>query len=328
MHKVAQFTAKQREELFSETARQMGTTNAIVEKDFWVIWVLSKIFSDVHLKKILMFKGGTSLSKVFNFIGRFSEDVDLILDWTLVTSDDPLADRTNNKQDKFNKSINESAKVYIKTKILPALSKLLAPLCECKIDDEDAFSINVIYPSVFNDRYLRPEILLEIGPLASWLPSKEYEVQSFAAEYFPALFDTTKYKVNTIVAQRTFWEKATILHHEANRPESSEMPTRYSRHYYDLAMMAKANVKEDALNNFDLLENVVEFKKKFYPRGWAEYDNAKPGTLKLLPPSYRLVGLKKDYAAMSHMIFDKHLEFDEIINILRELEIQINHSVY
>ena len=90
MHKVAQFTAKQREELFSETARQMGTTNAIVEKDFWVVWVLSKIFSDIHLKKILMFKGGTSLSKVFNLIGRFSEDVDLILDWTLVTSDDPL----------------------------------------------------------------------------------------------------------------------------------------------------------------------------------------------------------------------------------------------
>ena len=132
--------------------------------------------------------------------------------------------------------------------------------------------------------------------------------------------------MNTIVAQRTFWEKATILHHEANRPESSEMPTRYSRHYYDLAMMAKSNVKEDALNNFALLKNVVEFKKKFYSRGWAEYDNAKPGTLKLLPPSYRLVGLKKDYAAMFHMIFDKHLEFDEIINILRELEMQVNYT--
>jgi len=102
------------------------------------------------------------------------------------------------------------------------------------------------------------------------------------------------------------------------------MPPRYSRHYYDLAMRAKANVKEGALNNFDLLENVVEFKKKFYPRGWAEYNNVKPGALKLLPSNYRFVGLKKDYAFMSHMIFDKYLEFDEILEILRELEKRIN----
>ena len=324
MHKVAQFTAKQREELFSETARQMGTTNAIVEKDFWVVWVLSKIFSDIQLKKILMFKGGTSLSKVFSLIGRFSEDVDLILDWTLVTIDDPLADRTNNKQNKFNKSINENAKVYIETKILPVLSNLLAPLCECKIDDKDAFSINVTYPSVFSDAYLRPEILLEIGPLASWMPSKEYEVQSFVANHFPKLFTVPKCTVNTIVAKRTFWEKATILHHEANRPEASEMPPRYSRHYYDLAMMAKSEVKDEALAHFELLENVVDFKKKFYPRGWAKYDDAKPGTLKLLPPAYRIPALKKDYAAMSHMIFDKHLEFDEIMDLLFELEAQVN----
>ena len=102
MHKVAEFTAEQREELFSETARQMGTTNAIAEKDFWVVWVLSTIFADENLKKILMFKSGTSLSKIFGLTGRFSEDVDLILEWILVTDDDPLDSRTNNKQDKFN----------------------------------------------------------------------------------------------------------------------------------------------------------------------------------------------------------------------------------
>jgi hypothetical protein len=324
MHKVALLSKEQRGELFAETASKMGITNAIVEKDFWVVWVLSKVFADERLNSILMFKGGTSLSKVFNLIGRFSEDVDLILDWTLVTKDDPYAVRTNNKQDKFNKLVNESAKAYIENTLLSILAEILSPVCECKIDSEDAFSINIKYPSVFDDKYLRPEILLEIGPLASWLPSKEYEVQAFAAEHFPKLFNIPKCTVNTIVAKRTFWEKATILHHEANRPESSQMPPRYSRHYYDLAMMAKSKVKDEALENFELLENVVKFKKRFYPRGWAEYDNAKPGTLKLLPPAYRLSTLKKDYAAMSHVIFDKHLEFDEIMDLLSTLEAQIN----
>ncbi|HIP44263.1 MAG TPA: nucleotidyl transferase AbiEii/AbiGii toxin family protein [Sulfurospirillum arcachonense] len=324
MHKVALLSKEKRGELFAETASKMGTTNAIVEKDFWVVWVLSKVFADERLNSILMFKGGTSLSKVFDLIGRFSEDVDLILDWTLVTKDDPCATRTNNKQDKFNKLVNESAKTYIEDTLLPILTEILSPVCECKIDDNDAFSINIKYPSVFDDTYLRPEILLEIGPLASWLPSKAYKIQPFAAKHFPKLFNVPKCTVNTIVAQRTFWEKATILHHEANRPESSQMPPRYSRHYYDLAMMATSNVKAEALMNFELLENVVEFKKKFYSRSWAEYDSAKPGTLKLLPPTYRLNTLKKDYAAMSHMIFDKHLEFDEIIAILSDLEAEIN----
>jgi len=325
MHDIANLSNQQRKELFSETAKKIGTTNAIVEKDFWVVWVLSKIFSDDRLSNILMFKGGTSLSKVFDLIGRFSEDVDLILDWTLITDESPYKTRSNNKQDKFNKSVNEKAKEYIKEEILPILTKLIAPLCQADIDSDDNFSINIVYPSVFTtDEYLRPNILLEIGPLASWLPSSEYEIKSLTAMHFPKLFKTPKCKVKTIVAERTFWEKATILHHEANRPKDLPMPHRYSRHYYDLAMMVNSDVKDKALSNLDLLENVVEFKKKFYPRKWADYEMAQVGTLKLLPPTYRLLELKKDYESMKHMIYDKHLLFDEIIAILASLEKEIN----
>jgi len=324
MHDIANLSDKQREELFSETAKKIGTTNAIVEKDFWVVWILSKIFSDDRLGEILMFKGGTSLSKVFNLIGRFSEDVDLILDWTLITDESPYEERTNNKQDKFNKSINENAKEYIKNDILPILSNLISPICQVDIDSVDNFSIDVVYPSVFSDKYLRPNILLEIGPLASWMPSSEYEIESLSATHFPKLFKVPKCYVKTIVAERTFWEKATILHHEANRLEHMVMPSRYSRHYYDLAMMAKSQVKDKALSSLELLENVVEFKKKFYPRKWAEYDMAKIGTLKLLPPKHRLLELKRDYASMKHMIYDKYILFDEIIEILATLEKEIN----
>lgn len=324
MNKIANLPKQQRSELFSETATLMKTTNAIVEKDFWVVWTLNKIFSDDRLNKILMFKGGTSLSKVFNLIGRFSEDIDLILDWRLVSNENPLNDQeSKNKQVKFNEQINENAKAYIKDELLPIFSEILSPLCTCSIA-EDGFSINVKYPNAFDDSYLRPEILLEIGPLASWLPSDSFEISSFAAQKFPQVFEKSNCTVNTIVAKRTFWEKATILHHEANRPSDSTMPTRYSRHYYDLAMMAQSKVKNEALADLNLLQNVVEFKQKFYPRTWAKYEEAVPGTLKLLPPEFRLDSLEKDYKAMQNMIFDKQISFEEIIEILENLEKEIN----
>ena len=281
MYKIANLSKDQRAELFSETATLMNTTNGIVEKDFWVVWTLAKIFEDERLNKILMFKGGTSLSKVFNLIGRFSEDIDLILDWRLVTKENPLKELTSkNKQVKFNEQINENAKLYIKDELLPIISEILSPLCTCNIAD-DGFSINVKYPNAFNDTYLRPEILLEIGPLASWLPSDSFEILSFVAQKFSKLFEKPRCTVNTIVAKRTFWEKATILHHEANRPSDLVMPIRYSRHYYDLAMICQSRVKDEALADINLLKDVVEFKKKFYPRTWAKYEDAKKGTFNL-----------------------------------------------
>ena len=88
--------------------------------------------------------------------------------------------------------------------------------------------------------------------------------------------------------------------------------------------MAKSEIKNESLTDINLLKNVVEFKKRFYPRGWAKYEEAKIGTLKLLPPDFRLVELEKDYKAMENMIFDKYISFDEIIKILKKLEIEIN----
>jgi len=327
MNKVAQLSKQERNELFKETATLMKTTNAIVEKDFWVVWTLNKLFSDDRLNKILMFKGGTSLSKVFDLIGRFSEDIDLILDWREITQDNPLQDQpSKNRQVKFNEKINEDAKVYTKEILLPVISEILSPQCKCDFntDDRGNYFVNINYPSSFNDIALRPKILLEIGPLASWLPSDRFEISSFVAEKFPHLFEQPKCSISAVVAKRTFWEKATILHQEANRTEDKKIPLRHSRHYYDLAQMAKADVKDDALNDLNLLRDVVIFKQKFYMSAWAKYEDAKVGSFKILPPSYRYKELMADYASMRSMIFDKYLEFDEIISILEKLEKQIN----
>jgi hypothetical protein len=220
--------------------------------------------------------------------------------------------------------VNEEAKIYINEQILPMVGKLLTPLCSCTVDKEDPFNINITYPASFSYTYLKPQILLEIGPLASWLPSDSFSISSYVAQKFPDFFDDIEVKVNAIVAKRTFWEKATILHQEANRVKEKLMPPRYSRHYYDLAIMAESDVKDIALDDMELLHQVIDFKQKFYPATWAKFEEAIPNTLKLLPPIYRMVELKKDYKAMESMIFDKHLEFDEIIEILQNLENEIN----
>lgn len=325
MDSVALLPSAQRAELFTETAARRSMTPAIVEKDFWVCWVLSKIFAKTDLSQQLMFKGGTSLSKVFHLIERFSEDIDLILDWRVVVGDvDPLAKLSKTKQEKLNTEINERAQAYIAQQILPMIEEIISPICTCALAENDPYAIKVTYPASFADTYLRPEVLLEIGPLAAWLPFSRYQIKPYAAEEFPKVFTSPECTVQAIVAERTFWEKATILHQEANRPVDNPQPARYSRHYYDLAMMVNDAVKDVALANLELLADVVEFKQRFYPRSWAEYKLAKPGTFKLLPSGITLDTVRKDYADMRNMIFGRYPDFEEIVGTLQALEDEIN----
>lgn len=324
MERVARLAARERTELFSESAVRMGTTPAVVEKDFWVSWVLSRLFADAQLAQWLMFKGGTSLSKAYGLIQRFSEDIDLILDWRTVSEADPLAERSQTQQNKLNAAIDEQALSFIAGELLGRIHSALGELCVCEIETEDAHVINVRYPAAFPDAYLRPEVRLEIGPLAAWLPHEARRVSCYAAEQFPGVFAQTDFEVRVIRAERTFWEKATILHHEAHRPAGSTQPARYSRHYYDLARMAASPVRAAALADPGLLADVVVFKQRFYPRAWARYDLAVPGSLRLVPAGEVLAAVEADYRAMRGMIFGQVPTFPEVLAALTGLENEIN----
>ncbi len=324
MHRVARLPANERADLFRETAALMRTTPAIVEKDFWVVWVLAQLFAQPELARVLKFKGGTSLSKVFGVIGRFSEDIDLILDWREVVRDDPRAERSKTQQNIVNEAANAQAEQYIAQQLLPLLHGCLGDVCRCEIDQLSPQIVHIIYPAAFNDPYLRPAIFLEIGPLASWLPSDVFEIRSYAAEYFAAVFEQPSCHVPTILAKRTFWEKATILHQEVHRPIEKPLPSRYSRHYYDLARLALSDVRVEALADLDLLAEVVAFKQKFYPSAWAQYELAVPATLRLLPSEVRVQALARDYEAMQAMIFDQRLSFDEVMDVLAGLQSEVN----
>lgn len=330
MDQVANLPSKQRAELFREAGSRRGTGSAVTEKDFWVCWVLKRLFADPALNEHIVFKGGTTLSKVFGIIERFSEDVDLILDWRLLGFGEGLENPyqdfgSKTKQDRFNKGFNEKAAQYIAGDLLPNLRSLfvVCPQVTAAVDPYDAQAVEVGYPAAFSETYLRPNVRLEIGPLASWVPSAPHVIRPYAADIFPETFAEPTCPVVAIAAERTFWEKATILHQQAHR--NSVMPPRYSRHYYDLHQLAHSPIKDTALHEWNLLKNVVAFKQRFYPCAWANYEAARPGTFKLIPGAQHHRDLEKDYEAMRVMIFGDVPPFARIIETLAGLEEEINH---
>ena len=113
MEGVARLSSQERRDLFSETAARRSTTPGVIEKDFWVTRTLACLFQDDHLAQVLMFKGGTSLSKVYCAIERFSEDIDLVLDWRLLIDENPLAERSRTQQTRLNEMLNKGAQRYI-----------------------------------------------------------------------------------------------------------------------------------------------------------------------------------------------------------------------
>lgn len=316
--------------IFRNTSQKMGLHESIIEKDFWVCLTLDYLFHQCEWKDAFIFKGGTSLSKCYGLIRRFSEDIDLILDWRVLGygANEPWEKRSNTKQDVFNKEANQRAEVFLAEILLPTLNKDLSEIigkpAELYILPEDPQTICFRYPRIFETSSILQVIRLEIGALAAWTPAREKTVTSYIAEIYPKVFAQTGSSILTAASERIFWEKATILHHEANRPDHLAMPDRYSRHYYDLYCIAHSESKDDAYAQLDLLKRVVEFKMKFYPRKWARYEEAVPGTLKLVPPEYRLDALRQDYISMQNMMFGESPNFDDLMVYIKNLEDEIN----
>jgi hypothetical protein len=331
MDKLARLPAEDRRDIFNEAAAQLGIRPTIVEKDFWVCVALKLLFQKSRFGKSLVFKGGTSLSKAHGLIERFSEDIDLVLDWQVIGFGDGLRDPMQNfpsksKQDQFNKQINHLAADYIAKTLCPELDNLLRQEragLSATVDPDDPHTINIRYPAAFAEAYIRPDVRLEIGPLASWVPSATHTIRPYAFDVLPKLFENPACEVVAIAAERTFWEKATILHQEAHR--KTQIPPRYSRHYYDLYKLAVSRVRASAMADRNLLRDVVAFKRRFYPCAWARYDLAIPGSLKLLPAiSSQVKHLARDYEQMQVMLFGAPPKFTDILQELKALETEMN----
>lgn len=337
MDNVARLDSSRRGELFAETADRVRLSDTVVEKDFWVCWTLKQIFSTDALKNTLLFKGGTSLSKIFRAINRFSEDIDLAVDYAalgFVGARDPRQEGiSRTKQNKILEEMLSACRLYIRNEFLPVLSERFQEVLGDRdwaltISPTDSHIVQFRYPPSVANRlaYISPQVVLELGTHAEFIPRDTFQFRSFVAEQFPQVFDEPEVSVTALLAKRTFWEKATILHAEYYRPVERGMPSRYSRHYYDLAMLAQSDTKPTALADLDLLATLVRHKQTFYASAWARYDLAAPGSLRLAPTADRLPTLRLDYRDMATMIFGEVPPCDSLIRQLVLLEAEINRN--
>ncbi len=252
MERIARASAQERKLAFEHCSQGASLAPAVVEKDFWVCYTLDHLFHKSGFGDSMVFKGGTSLSKAFGLIERFSEDIDLILDWRLLGYgiDEPWEERSNTKQEKFKAETIERTNAFLAEVFAPrlkeTLSESLGTEAQVRAGEEEE-TVFFDYPRSFEAEGTLRTIKLEIGPMAAWSPSKDATIAPYVADVLPfgAKLSTT---VRTACPERTFWEKATILHQEANRPESKAMPRRYSRHYYDMYRLGHSDVLGAAMD--------------------------------------------------------------------------------
>lgn len=332
IHLVNQ-SAEDRLALFQYTANELKISEAIIEKDFWVCFMLEVLFEHSPYKEYFAFKGGTSLSKSFQLIERFSEDIDLILDWRKLgyAIEEPLETRSNTAQERFKKEMNAKCEAFLKDEFIPIMQQVLVSLCPNEqftfmIDETDPQTVLVGYPKNYEDTAIVKEIRLEIGPLAAWTPVSNYDLHAYVYDAPDLPFQTKSITVPTVEVARTFWEKATILHAEAHRPETKPLPARYSRHYYDVYMMQRnPEMLAAIIENKMLLQKVIDFKQSFYRLSWAQYDKALEGELVLVPTDAASIqGLKSDYESMQNMLFGEYPTFEEILEALTTLQEKLN----
>lgn len=309
-----------------------------LEKDVWVCWVLQQLFT-MPGRLPMAFKGGTSLSKVFRVIERFSEDVDVTLDYrALGAVSDPFeAGLSRNRLSRISDELKGLVRNHAYEVVMPYLEACLENELGHDVGgieiDATGEELWVHYPTALDqadwvgvpDGYVKDAVLIEFGGRNITEPNETYEVRPDIAEYLPEL-EMPVASVSVLSPERTFWEKATLMHVACNHGEFKAKVDRQSRHWYDLDCLAGQDIGRRAMDNRALLTDVVKHKKVFFHAGYANYDACLAGRLRLIPDEPALGALRTDYEAMvsSGMFIGEPSSFDAIIERLRALESAIN----
>lgn len=353
MDKFSALSNKEKQEIFQEVASLKGVRTNIIEKDFWVCWLLKQLYSIEVLKELMIFKGGTSLSKAYHLIERFSEDIDLTINRHSPYFSDiknPMEGGISNKEkERRIDSLKTKSECFVLDVVFQKLKKHIKNFFNddnswsLKLDEEDKQTILFAYPRTANYGrgygvgkfgvgrfgegeigYIKPTIRLEFGARGDINPHENKVIQPYISDAFPELLEISEIIIPTLKVERTFWEKVTILHALYH---GSRLRDRMSRHYYDTYIIDKKGVTDNALQDVSLLNDVVKNKSLMFKDNKASYETAKIGELKLVPNKITKEALNKDYKAMQEMIMTRESpSFDIIINSLEELEERINNS--
>ena len=336
MREIQLLPKKDRQLFFDSAVVESGIPFPILEKDFWVVWTLDRLFSLKELKTHLTFKGGTSLSKIYNIIQRFSEDIDVSIEKEFLGFDrdnDPEKASSKKKQRAAIDSLAKSCSEYVQGKLLDDLRESISDRLgsvepwELTVDtnDPDGQTLLFDYPNITpRNEYIRQSVKIEMGARSEHWPVSEHKIQSYIKQALKEKVTEAEVLVRVLNAERTFWEKATILHQYFHLPENKQLPSRISRHFYDFQCLLNSDIREIALANIELLERVAIHKSIYFSSGWANYSTARKGTLKLYPPPNIHDVLEEDYHRMNQMFFGNIPDWKLILETIKTFENEFN----
>ena len=335
-------SAQDRRDVFEATASRLDTLPIYVEKDFWVCLVLEILYNRLpgrHPR--LLFKGGTSLSKAFGLIERFSEDLDLVVNRDDLGFDgerDPTFagnHLSNKKRGALFEALRVACSGYVQGDLRPDLSQRIDEIVEgCRIGPEegdvDGQTLFIQYLTLYPNReidYVAPRVKIEAGARSALQPSLTCSLSPYIGDALPAWsFDVGG--INVIAPERTYWEKLLILHGlYCGYRDEERLPAdrdRISRHYYDVAMITAADLGGFALSNTDLLDAVREHNLIAFRQAWKRFEEAVPGSVRLVPQRELRAVIERDYRAMQSMILGEIPDFGWIMGQLERAESVIN----
>jgi hypothetical protein len=336
---------EERRDLFVGAADRLRTNEQNIEKDFWVCWTLDALFNELDAGgPRLLFKGGTSLSKGYGLIERFSEDIDITVfreDIGQPTTVKELETLSGKKRNARLESIKTACQKYIQGPMLEQLSTLLRQTfqtanlnadrarVEADPDDPDGQSLLLWYPTATaeGNAYIRRAIKIESGAKSALDPHAPVVVKPYIADDLPNL-DLAVGNVTTVDPSRTFWDKVVILHGLRRwwdrRGELRGGGQRVSRHYYDVYRLLASETGRKATDDAEMAEDCVRHARMFFTRPDLDLASAISGSFALTPHDGMLAALRRDYEAMSGMVFGPIPTIDAVVAEIAELEHRLN----
>jgi hypothetical protein len=313
---------------FTDVGKKYQLSPIAVEKDWWVTHTLSIIFS-MSCASSLVFKGGTSLSKAWNLIERFSEDIDLALDREFLGFAGELSKKKIHK-------LRYASYDFLTTKFMQELRErfnlfgftdVIVKYRETVNHDQDPLVIEIYYPKLTEkDIYLRPGILVEVGSRSLKEPYTQRIFKTMVSELFPNMpFADSAITIPTVNPERTFLEKVFLLHEEFQRPPQKMRVERLSRHLYDIEKLSQTPYFQKAIAGKELYATIVAHRSKFSRLEGVDYTKHAPSFIKIVPPENLLPIWEKDYNEMAEsMIYGKKLPFNELMLKIADVQRIIN----
>ncbi|CAA0199679.1 nucleotidyl transferase AbiEii/AbiGii toxin family protein [Tenacibaculum maritimum] len=327
MKDFIKLSKKDKLNIFNQTSERSGLPSSAVEKDWWVTLSLNSIFSLPYANQIV-FKGGTSLSKAWNLIERFSEDIDLVIDRKHLGFEGELS-KTQVKK------LRKASYSFIGTEFYNDINNELIKLDvsdyelvvqETKNTDTDPLIIELQYKSLTEKSdYLKPRVLIEVGARSLMEPVDEKAIISIVSSEFNQLpFTEQEITIPVVSPKRTFLEKILLLHEEFQKETKFIRVERMSRHLYDLEKLMDTIHGIEALKDSTLYNVIVEHRKNFNAIRGIDYANHIPKLINIVPPKETIKHWEKDYKTMQEsMFYGSTISFDKLIERITELNTRI-----